>query len=256
MDIASEIISGQSPGGTNTSHTIAVALLTSLLSAVPPTATHTEYGRTAIEDNVLGKATVEGRRRTFRYLRELYLLDPERLLFRALRDLWDEDVSARPLLAGLAAFARDSVFRASAAAVLAAPEGASLTSSDLTKAVTDRFPGSYNPSTAAKVGRNTASSWTQTGHLRGRRRKVRLIAEATPASAAYALLLGHLDGARGQALYGTRWAKFVDQDEHGVAQLAEAASKRGYLELRAAGGVVDISFRHLLRPSLWEGPLE
>src|SRR4051812_4720478 len=90
------------PGGTNTSHTIAVDLLTSLLAALPAAATREDYERVAVEENVLGRATRAGRARTFRYLRELYLLDPSRLLFRALRDLWDEDPSARPLLACLA----------------------------------------------------------------------------------------------------------------------------------------------------------
>jgi hypothetical protein len=91
-------------------------------------------------------------------LRELYLLEPSRLLFRALRDLWDEDATAQPLLARLVALARDSGFRASAAAVLPVPPGARVTSDELTAAVTAHFPGVYNAGTAAKIGRNTGSS--------------------------------------------------------------------------------------------------
>jgi hypothetical protein len=235
-------------GGANTSHTIAVELLDRLLSAVPPGATADEYIKFAVDGNVLGKATTEGRRRALRHLRELYVLDPARVLFRALRDLWNEDAAAQPLLAGLCAFARDSVFRASGVAVMSLAPGASVTPRLLSDAVVDRFPDSYSTSTAAKIGRNTASSWAQTGHLIGKIRKVRAVADARPASAALAVLLGHLEGVRGQALFNTRWARFLDRDQHEVERLTKEASARGYLEMRSSGGVIDIGFRQLLRP--------
>lgn len=236
------------PGGTNTSHTIAVDLLTSLLNAVPAGAPKDEYRRVAVDENVLGKATVAGRNRAFRYLRELYLLDPSALLFRALRDLWDEDPGSRPLLAGLMSYARDSSFRASSAAVLPLIAGDTVSSQDLAAAVVATYPDAYSPLTANKIGRNTGSSWTQTGHLTGRAKKTRIQVEARPASAALALLLGHLEGVRGQALFATRWIAFLDSEVHHVESLAAQANARGYLELRSSGTVVEISFQHLLRP--------
>jgi len=238
------------PGGANTSHTIAVELLSSLLAAVPPGATRDSYLQAATEANVLARSTVEGRRRTVRYLRELYMLDTTRTLFRALRDLWDEEEPSRPLIAGLCAYARDSVFRASAGGVLPLAPGSRVSSEDLTRAVVEVFPDVYNEGTAAKIGRNTASSWTQTGHLAGRQNKVRTRVVASPASVTYALLLGHLEGRRGQSLFDTEWTGFLDTSPSEVASMTEAASRRGYLELRSAGGVVEIGFRHLLRPGL------
>jgi len=83
--LAAEILPGEFSGGTNTNHTIVVASLSALLDAVPNGAPHAAYKQAAIEANVLGKDTEDARRRTFRYLRELYLLRPESLLFRALR---------------------------------------------------------------------------------------------------------------------------------------------------------------------------
>jgi len=242
-----DIVDGRSPGGANTSHTIAVDLLTRLLAGVPQTGSLDDYLTAAVEGNLLGRATVEGRRRAVRYLREVYLLDSRRVLFRALRDLWAEDPAAHAQLAGLSAYARDSVFRASGGAVLPLLPGSSVLSDDLTTAVTVAFPGAYNESTAGKVGRNTASSWTQTGHLVGRTKKVRTKIEATLPAAAYALLIGHLEGSRGQALYDTSWTCFLDTSPHDMASLADGAGRRGYLEVRNAGGVVEIGFRHLLR---------
>lgn len=245
---ADDIVTGDDPGGATTSHTIGVDLLQSLLAAVSATGAADDYVAAAIEDNVIGKATAEGRRRGLRYLRELYLLEPTRLLFRALRDLWDEDPEAQPVLAGLSAYARDSVFRASGEAVLAAPVGSTMTSADLGAAIGRAFPDSYNRDSLAKLGRNTAASWAQTGHLLGRSTKTRVRVDARPAAAAYALLLGHVEGLRGQALFETRWTRVLDCDAHDMTRLAEQADRRGYLELKNAGGVVEIGFRHLLRP--------
>jgi hypothetical protein len=247
---ASEIMPGDVSGGTNTSHTIVAGSLGALLEAVPADAPPTAYEHAAREANVLGKDTEGARRRTYRYLRELYLLRPDSLLFRALRDLWPVDPAARPLLAGLCALARDAVFRASSTAITDSSPGDALGSANLALVVGERFPTSYGATTLAKIGRNTFSSWEQTGHLAdgGRSTKVRTRAACRPADVAYALLLGHIEGVRGRALFDTLWARVLDRPESQLMDLATSASQQGMLELRQAGGVVEVGFRELLRP--------
>jgi hypothetical protein len=160
------------------------------------------------------------------------------------------DPQARPLLAGLCAQTRDSVFRASSAAITGSSPGDALTSADLARAVGEQFPASYGEDTLAKIGRNTFSSWEQTGHLTAGQRatKLRTRAVCRPADVAYALLLGHLQGVRGQALFETPWARVLDQPTSHLFFLAGTASQHGMLELRHAGGVTEIGFRELLRP--------
>lgn len=247
---SSEIVAGDVSGGTNTSHTIVIGALAALLDAVPAGAPATAYEEAAVDANVLGKDTEGSRRRTFRYLRELYLLRPDSLLFRALRDLWAIDAQARPLLAGLCALARDAVFRASSAAITSSSPGDTLVSADLAQAVAECFPENYNAGTLAKIGRNTFSSWEQTGHLAEATRstKVRTSPACRPADVAYALLLGYLEGARGHALFETLWARVLGPPASQLVDLAASASQQGMLELRQAGGIVDVGFRELLRP--------
>src|SRR5262249_45300711 len=132
---AAEIVSDVRSGGTNTSHTIIVPALQQLLEAVSPQADADDFERAVLLDNVLGKETKGSRERTLRYLRELYLLRADSTLFRALRDLWWDDRSGQPLLAGLSALARDAVFRASAGAILETNPGDALVSRDLARAV-------------------------------------------------------------------------------------------------------------------------
>ena len=128
-------------------------------------------------------------------------------------------------------------------------------SGDLAKAAGEHFPGSYSDSTLAKIGRNTFSSWEQTGHLAAGEpaKKVRVRAVCRPANVAYALLLGHLQGVSGQALFETLWAHVLDQPRSHLVDMAFGASQRGLIEFRHAGGVMDVSFHQLLRPS--EGKL-
>jgi hypothetical protein len=245
-----EILPNDVSGGANTSHTIVVNALTTLLDAVPAAAPAAAYKLAAVEANVLGKATEGSRRRTYRYLRELYLLRRDSLLFRGLRDLWAIDEAARPMLAGLCALARDAVFRASSTAITRTSPGDTLTSADLADAVGEKFSDSYGAATLAKIGRNTFSSWEQTGSLAaaGRSTKVRVRVTCRPANVAYALLLGHLEGTRGRALFDTLWVRVLDQPPSQLFDLAGVAAKQRMLELRQAGGVVEVGFRELLRP--------
>jgi len=247
---AQEIVRGDVPGGPSTSQTIMVASLRRLLSLIPATAAPGDYRSAVMAENVLGKQTVGGREWAFRQLRRFYGLDPRFLLFRALRDLWPYDAAGQPLLAVLCALARDPVLRASSAVILDLDYGAEVGAADFNAAIEVAFPGAYSVSTRRTTAQNVASSWQQSGHLFAERasRKARRRAECTPADVAYALLLSHLQGVRGPALFDTLWARMLDQPTSHLFDLAATASQHGMLELRHAGGVTEVGFHELLRP--------
>ena len=133
--------------------------------------------------------------------------------------------------------------------------GDEITSADLAEAVEKAFPAAYSEATLAKIGRNTFSSWEQTGHLEAvaRTDKVRRRPACTPSTTAYALLLGHLEGVRGAALFDTIWARVLDQPRHHLVDLAAVASQRSLIDFRHSGGVTEVGFTELLR--LLEGQL-
>src|SRR6266567_3545986 len=106
------------PVGAHSSRTMMLAELRLLLAACPQSASREEYRSAIIDENVLLKKTVATRKASFRWMRELYALDRKILLFRALRDLWDEDTQARPLLALLSAVARDPILKSTAERIL------------------------------------------------------------------------------------------------------------------------------------------
>jgi hypothetical protein len=247
---APAIVPADHSGGATTSHTIVIAALEALLAAVGAAGTFADFERAVLEDNVLGKDTIAARRRTLRYLRELYVLREDSLLFRALGDLWNDDSAGHRLLAGLCALARDPVFRASAQAIFDSDLGDEVTSADLADAVMKSFPESYNESTLAKIGRNTSSSWEQTGHLEAVTRtvKVRRRAVCTPATTAFALFLGHLDRLAGGSLFDTLWVQALDQPKAHLIDLAKVASQRSLIDFRHSGGITEVGFGYLLRP--------
>jgi hypothetical protein len=250
LNTGTEIIAGDVSGGSTTSQTITIASLGSLIDSVPATASAGTYEQAVVDENVLGKGSDSARRRVFRHLRELYILRPDSILFRALRDLWAIDPAARPLLAGLVAVARDAAFRASSLAILNSSPGEVVKAVDLAAAVDERFPGNYGEGTLGKIGRNTFSSWTQTGHLEavGRTAKIRSRAACMPANLALALFLGHLEGKRGQALFETLWVRLLDRPISHLMEIGILASRQGLLEFRASGGIVEVGFQNLSRP--------
>lgn len=232
--------------GTHTSRTIMLNELRSVLGNCPADATRDEYISAIHEDNCLGKRTEATRRLSSQRLSELYALDPEVPLFRVMRRCWYADRNGQAVLALLLALGRDPLLRISAPPVLRMRPGEELARQQMTDAL-DRAVGSrLSESTLDKVVRNAASSWTQSGHLKGRGRKVRQSVMPTPATTAYALLLGYLAGTRGAALFESLWARVLDAPAGELMDLAMDAKRLGFLDMSQAGGIIDVSFSRLL----------
>jgi len=232
--------------GTHTSRTIMLDELTTLLRVSSPSTTRAEYRKLIIEDNCLAKRTVATRRLSDQRLSEIYALDSGVLLFRVLRHLWQSDERGRPLLALLLALARDPLLRLTALPVVRLRPGEELGRQALTDALNRGTGSRFNEAVLDKIVRNAASSWTQSGHLEGRSRKCRRAVSPTPAVVTFALMLGYALGARGAVLFETLWSKVLDTGTDELIFLATDAKRIGYLDLKASGGVVEISFSRLL----------
>jgi hypothetical protein len=232
--------------GTHTSRTIMLDELRLVFAICPPDATRDDYLSAIHEDNCLGKRTAATRKLSSQRLSELYGLDPEVPLFRVMRRCWYANRDGHATLALLLALARDPLLRITAPPVLRMRPGEELARQQMTDAL-DRAVGSrLSESTLDKVVRNAASSWTQSGHLNGRGRKVRQRVVPTPATTAYALLLGYFAGMRGAALFESLWAQVLDAPADELMHLAVDARRLGFLDMSQSGGVIDVSFSRLL----------
>jgi hypothetical protein len=234
-------------GGVHTARTIMLKELQMLLEYVSSeSASKKDYRKAIVEDNCLLKRSGRNRDLTFRHLADLYKLDSNYLLFRALRYFWYRDKKGRGLLALLCACTTDSLLRNHGSFVLSLSFGTTITSQDSEAFIEQNNPGRFSPATLKSTAQNINSSFTQSGHLSGRINKKRSKVCPSPGSVAYALLLGYLTGARGESLLSTDYAKLLDSAPEDLSQLAMEASSRGWMVFKRVGNVVEVTFPHLL----------
>ncbi len=220
------------------------AELSTLLSVCSPQFQLEQYRHAVVEENVLGKVSLASRKETFARLRALYILSPDHLIFRVLLDLWYSENSGKPMLAVLSSVTRDYTLRATMDLILDSAVGVGITPDMLSNSVQTAFPGRYTRNTLASIGRNTASTWRQSGHLEGRAQKNRSRAKSSPKATSFALFLAHLHGARGTMLLHTPWVRLLDLSPEELESQISIASQQGWLEYKHAGNVMDISFHH------------
>lgn len=234
-------------GGVHTARTMMLAELRALLSFVDAAdADKADYMEAIQAANCLGKRSGKTRTLTFRHLADLYALDPSLLVFRALRFFWQRDVDGQPLLAVLCAYTRDPMLRATAPFILEFPEGTIITRESMEDLIDAQEPGRFSKATLTSTAQNINSSWTQAGHLAGRARKVRARAVATPGAVSVALLLGYVSGLRGESLFKSDYTKMLDCSFERTIELAEDASRRGWISLKRVGQVVEVLFPNLI----------
>lgn len=234
-------------GGAHLSRTMMLDELQSLLSHVDNLeAAKDDYLRAIKEDNCLRKRSGENRVLSAKHLVELYALDSSLAIFRALLRFWRRDEESRPLLALLCAYARDPILRISAPFILNHPEGAVVSRQALEKFIDDQEPGRFSRMTLKSTAQNIGATWTKSGHLKGRAKKIRSRARATPPAGAYALLLGYLSGSRGGNLFQTDYARLLDCSAERAVELAEEAARRGWIIFKRVGEVMEVLFPNLL----------
>lgn len=232
--------------GVHSSRTMMLKEIAFLFDECPATTNHDGYVAAIVEANCLGKRTASNRRISAQRLRELYGLDPALTAFRIFRYFWDIDEAGRPLLALLTALARDHLLRVTCEPILHMRLGEELSRQTILDSLRKDTGNRLNDSTLDKVVRNTASSWTQSGHLHGRSRKVRQRVQPTPVVMTYAIVLGYILGARGYGVFSTIWARVLDLPVSEQAELAMQAKRLGLLTMRQAGGILQISIDPIL----------
>ncbi len=231
--------------GTHTSRTMMFEELRHVLDAAPSGARRADYAAAIIEGNCLSKPTAATRRLTNQRLGELYGLDPGIPLFRVLRRLWDIESEGHPLLALLAAIARDPLLAATCPAIIFLAPNAELQRDALKGALQSLVGSRLNDSTLEKVCRNAASTWTQSGHLEGRTFKKRRLVTARPATAAFAIYLAHAAGFRGAEIFSSAWLRVMDCNPSRARELALDAKRLSLIDLRMAGDVVELNLSRL-----------
>lgn len=235
------------PGSSLTKRTIMTNELFALFESVPNAdAGLSVYQEAIVDGNCLGKRTAKNRGYSFTYLKRLYGLSPELIIFRAFRYFFARDENSQGLLCLLTAFSRDRILQQSAGYITNLPTGASIDKEDFENHMNAAFPERFGTLMLQSLVRNLLSSWTQSGHISEGRKRVRQYASPASGAVAFALLLGYLKGARGETLFNTEYMKLLDCTLERALDLAEDASRRGWIVFNRIGDVIEVLFPNLI----------
>lgn len=220
--------------------------LSELLRVVAPESPSADYQRAIIDDNLLGKPTFSSREKSHRHLAHHYGLDPALTLFRLLRRFATEDPPSLPLIAATCAFCRDAQFRQSFALIKQLRSGQLLTRERMEEFLEASFPDRFSAAMKKSLAQNVITSWSQSGHLGGKTKKLRTLPQPRLGASIYAMSAGYLLGFRGQALLSSVFVDLVAPDPAFVVAHLTAASGRGWIRFRQAGGILEIDLSPLL----------
>ena len=151
-------------------------------------------------------------------------------------------------MALLCAYARDPILRMSAPMILNKSEGSVVSRTAMEEHLDNLDPGRFSKATLKSTAININATWTSTGHLEGRKEKVRVLAHATSGSVSYALLLGYINGIRGVNLFRSDYMRLLDCAEQFAMELAAEASRRGWIIFKRIDTVMEVDFPNLLTP--------
>ena len=225
--------------------------LTNLLSIVEDVgAKRQDYRHAIVDENCLGKHSYASRTHTFQNLVRFYALSPSFVLFRALRYFWKRvpAAPARALLAMQCASARDPFLGEVTPFIERLQVGEIASRRALETVICQLYPGRFSKTTLVAMGSRIFSTWIKAGYLSGETRKVRSYAPAAAANVSYALLLGYLQGARGEMLFATNFMKLLDCPVDEALKLAATASQKGWIVFKRVGNVIEVLFPLLVSP--------
>lgn len=118
--------------------------------------------------------------------------------------------------------------------------------SELEEQIELRFPGRFSAITLRSTSQNLNASWAQAGYTQGRITKTRIKVSTGPSAITFTLLLAYMTGERGIRLFESAYALLLDCPKDEMFNLAELASRKGWIRMKRIGDVVDVSFDPIL----------
>jgi hypothetical protein len=228
-------------GGAHTSKTMMLSEL-SIAIAEGTAFDNGTFREMAMNDNVLGKRSDAAKVSTLDKLELLYGLKQRPGMLQAMLAIWQRS-AAKPMIAALAAVARDPLFRATARAMLEASVGEAINSHEFRAVLNTAMPDRFSDTTMAALSERCASSWAQGGYLSSGSKKRRQRAQPDRYAAAFAAFLAISAGFKGRAIIDSPWLDLLDVETESRLSLLRQAEADDLIRLRSAGHVFDIELR-------------
>jgi hypothetical protein len=237
-------------GSAHISKTMMLNEITTLLINLHENTSREQYRSAIVSDNILSKATQSNRNETYKKLRSFYALDEKVPLFCIFRELALFDPESIPLLSVLIAWARDPLLRASTPAIFEVVEGGEVSTSSILEALLRVYPDQYSHESITTTASHIATSWTQSGHIVGKQKRIRKRVIAKPAQITLALVLGYVSGNHGDNVFKSSFCKLLDLNPVEAKSLALQAHRANLINLKAIGPIVEVTFNRYQK--YWE----
>ena len=201
----------------------------------------------SMENNVFGKKSQDGIKKTTAFLTQLYTFNYNADAFKAFKYFWsNSNEKEKALLAFLFAINNDYLLKESISVTSKCRIGDKLDIIDIEENIEKYHPNRFTKNTMRSVAQNIASSWKQAGFVTGKVKNIRTENEITYQVVSFAMLLAYLGGLRGDFINQHHCVLSLCISEAKVRELALEASKRDLMQYQFAGNVTSISFDILL----------
>lgn len=233
-------------GGTHLARTMMFDDLTKVFENCDDCPNKSDVVRTVDQENCLGKPSRTSRELSAKHLIRLYGFDGQQPIYRAMSYLWSRDVESRPLIAFLTAYARDAVLRSGVPFMQDLKDGEPYVRNKLEEFIEATWGDRFSETTKTAVAQRLAGTWTQSGHLVGRSKKHRQFLKPGPGAVVMALLLSYVTGHRGSLTFESEYVKLLDCSPATAIEQAKVAAKRGWLDVKHIGSVIEVAFPKIL----------
>lgn len=205
-----------------------------------------------IEQNCLAKNTGNNRVSTCDKLISHYILNEEVEFFRSFYFFWHKNEFTKNVLAFLFSFSRDRILYEMVPYVVSFDSGAEITLGQMEGVLSEKYGHKYRESTLRSMVQNLRSTLTQSGHLKGKVKKIKSKPVLDSNGIAYALYLGYTLGIRGELLFESEFMKAIECSVERGINLAFDASAKGILNMKKVGNVIEIQFPRLITQELFK----
>ncbi len=230
----------------NTVHTARTMMFLELSKVMDFSVSSDNY-QESMKNNVFGKKSQDGIKKTSNFLTQLYGFDISTPKFKLLKHFWlESDINERQLISFIFAIKSDYLVRESLS-VLANTKIRDKVAIELFMENIEKYhPKRFTDNTLRSVAQNIASSWKQAGFITGKVKNIRTQPDVSYKVVTFAMLLSFLEGDRGDFIMHSDCVNALCLGETKLRELAVEASNRDYLQYQFAGSVTSISFDKLI----------
>jgi len=199
-------------------------------------------------NNVFNKKTESSKKKTIKYLTQLYNFRKDDKKFLCLENYWNKiEDREKPFVALLFAVSKDYLLQESVGFIKSVKHSSKASIENFEANIDRHHPNRFTPKTLRSVSQNVASSWKQAGYVVGKMKNIRTECPPSYFAVAFAFLMAYIDDFRGDYLFNHPSVKALDATKEEILSLVKAASDRELLDYNRAGASIVISFDKYLK---------